>query len=153
MVTDIQREKLDEALFQALRGIYRFERVKVDLFGLSYDGIYLLQYLRRHASARMTSIAEEMKVPISTLTRLADRLEKKGFISRTRDPDDMRKIRLALESAGDQIVNDIENHTFSILKSNLAGFDDNNFNSFLETALAIGDLFDMSSITTDDQCK
>ncbi len=146
MITNIQREKLDEVLFQVLRTLYRFGRVKIEQFGLSYEGIYLLQYLRRNPNAGMTSIAEEMRVPISTLTRIADRLEKKGFLSRKRDPQDMRKIRLLLETAGDEIVTKIEDHTYTMLEKNLEGFVKEDFNSFLDTAVAIGELFDTTSV-------
>jgi DNA-binding MarR family transcriptional regulator len=133
-IADLQRNEIDELLFQALRAVYQFERSKVAHFGLTYEGIYLLQYLRRKSPARMGDIAEEMKIPVSTATRVVDRLQKKNLLSRCKDPNDKRNILVSLENAGDKIVQDVENHTFQVLTQNLADFKEEDIDGFIRTA-------------------
>ncbi len=144
MVPKLPKSELDELLFQALRAVYRFERVKVSKFGLSYEGIFLLQFLRRHSQVSMSEVSQEMKIPISTATRVVDRLEKKGFVSRKRDEKDMRIMRLHLEPEGDEVVKEIEMHTYQVLLENLKNFNEHDFKSFVKTALNIGKLLNTS---------
>ena len=63
MLKDISRDDLDHLLFKAMRAVYRLERAKVALFGLTYEGIYLLQFLRRQSPASMGAIAKEAYSP------------------------------------------------------------------------------------------
>ncbi len=147
MEPELPKTELDELLFQALKAVYQFERVKMAKFGLAYEGIFLLQFLRRHSNASMSEVAREMKSPVSTVTRIVDRLEKKGFVSRKRDEKDLRIMRLILEPSGEEVVVEIEQHTYQVLMKNLKGFDDRDFDSFVKTALNIGKLLDTSSLT------
>ena len=133
-IANLQRNEIDEILFQALRSVYQFERSKVAQFGLTYEGIYLLQYLRRKSPAKMGDIAEEMKIPVSTATRVVDRLQKKNLLSRCKDPNDKRNILVSLEDAGDKIVQDVEEHTFRVLTQNLMDFNEDDINGFIHTA-------------------
>ncbi len=71
--------------FQALRAVYRFERSKVERFELSFEEIYLLQYLRRNSPSRMSAIAREMGIPVSNATRLVGRLYRMQPVDRGRD--------------------------------------------------------------------
>jgi len=142
----IQRKKIDEILFQALRSIYQFERSKVDLFGLTYAGIYLLQFLRRQSPSKMGDIAEEMKIPVSTATRVVDRLQKKKLVSRIKDPNDKRNILVSLETEGEKIVQDIEDHTFQILIHNLADFENQDIAGFIHTATQLNRILNEKKI-------
>jgi DNA-binding MarR family transcriptional regulator len=130
----LERTKLDELLFQTLRSVYQFERAKVVHFGLTYEGIYLLQFLRRRSPLKMGDIAEEMKIPISTATRVVDRLHKKRLVSRRKDPTDRRQILVSLDGEGEKIVHDVEDHTFQILMQNLDHFTAEDVTSFILTA-------------------
>ena len=132
---DIQRNELDEILFRALRAVYKFQQSKVSSFGLDYEEIYLLQFLRNNSPARMGEIAGEMNIPISTATRVVDRLQARAFIARKKDDRDRRNILVALEPAGESVVQDIEDQTFTQLSVNLTGFSDEDISSFIKTAV------------------
>ncbi len=134
MIKDIPRDELDNLLFKAMRAVYRFERTKVEQFGLTYEGIYILQFLRRQSPSHMGKIAKEMKIPISTATRTVDRLQNKKFLSRRKDPVDKRSILVSLEPAGEKIVEEVEEHTFKILLNNLTSINDDDLAAFIRTA-------------------
>lgn len=132
---EIPREHLDRILFAALQAIYKFQQSKVASYGLDYEDIYLLQYLRNESPARMGDIAGEMHIPISTATRVVDRLEAKRLLRRGKDPRDRRSVLVSLEKQGEAAVRQIEEHTFAILTRNLDGFTDEDIAAFFKTAV------------------
>lgn len=112
---------MNELLFEALSAVYRFEQEKVAVFGLDYGAIYLLQYLRRHAAAPISQVAAEMRLPLSTASRLAGRLEKRGLLRRAQDAADRRRTVASLRPRGERLVAVVERHSFERLAANLAG--------------------------------
>ncbi len=145
MLDDMPREQLDPILFNALRAIYKFQQSKMTAFGLDYEDIYLLQLLRNHTPQRMGEIADEMGIPISTATRVVDRLEEKKLLSRKKDPRDKRNILVTLEQKGKDVVTKVENQTFTILSKNLGNYSDEDIASFYKTAVNLHKILDVSS--------
>ncbi len=145
MLDDIPREQLDPILFNALRAIYRFQQSKMTAFGLDYEDIYLLQLLMNHTPQRMGEIADEMGIPISTATRVVDRLEEKKLLSRIKDPRDKRNILVTLEQKGKDVVTKVENQTYQILSKNLSNYTDEDITSFYKTAINLHKILDVSS--------
>lgn len=135
LFNDIPREKLDEILFRALQAVYKFQQSKVTAFGLDYEDIYLLQFLRNSSPARMSDIAAEMNIPVSTATRVVDRLQKKKLTSRKKDASDKRNVLVSLKPEGEDAVRRIENQTYELLKNNLDGFSEEDIASFFKTAV------------------
>ena len=136
----ISRNSLDEILFDALRTIYIFERKKVALYNLTYAEIYLLQFLRRTNGVMMNNIAEEMHIPVSTASRMIGRLEKRGLLSKKRDPGDFRKKNVVLKEAGLQIVNEVEEHNYQVIINNLKRYTTQETESFVYTAVELKNL-------------
>ena len=134
MTAHVPRTELDAILFSALRAVYQFERSKMGLFDLTYEEIYLLQYLRRRSPARMSLIAEEMKKPVSTATRLMDRMESRGLVHRNKDRQDKRTILVTLSSEGRRLVQRVEDHTHERIMDNLIRFSPSQIAAFVETA-------------------
>lgn len=135
-MTDItlNRDRLDEILFDALRAVYQFEKEKVRCFSLTYEQIYVLQFLRRRSPAPMKEIADELGIPISSATRLIDRLEGMHLVVRERDETDRRVMRVTLLERGERRVRDVEEHTFSIISRNLGDFNAEEVSAFIKTA-------------------
>lgn len=137
-IMTIPKKDLDTLLFGALRAVYQFERTKVSRFGLTYEEIYLLQFLRRASPARMSHIALEMRKPVSTATRLMDRLEKRQLVSREKGADDRRSILVSLAPEGESVVRAVEGHTFAAVTANLEMFSSTQVAAFVETARHLG---------------
>ncbi len=134
-LSQIPRQDFDDALFRCFRAIYKFEQAKVHRFGLNYDAIFLLQFLRRQSPARMSAISKEMQIPISTATRMVDRLVAKGVVSRQRASGDKRIMLVSLAPSGERLVQAVEDHSFETMNRNLADVDDADIKAFFETAL------------------
>ena len=137
MLTGISRQDLDEILFGALQAIYRFERVKVQRFGLTYEQIYLLQFLRRKGPAAMSYIAAEMKIPLSTATRLIDRMEKRRLLDRRQSHGDKRSRIVEITTDGENLVQAVEEHTFTTITSNLDNLPDVDLEGVILTAMSL----------------
>ncbi len=131
------RNEMDEMLFEALRTIFTFERTKVALFNLTYAEIYLLQFLRRKQGLMMNEVAAEMQIPVSTTTRLIGRLEKRGLLSRRKDQGDYRKKKVFLETAGQKLVKEVEEHTYQIIVGNLKKYGAEEVGCFINTAVEL----------------
>lgn len=111
----LTRKTADELLYKSLRAVYHFERSMVDRFGLGYQEVYLLQLLRRRESARIGEIATALGVPIFSTTRMVQRLEALGYVSKKRDEADRRGVSVKLELRGDRLVEDIEAYNYGLI--------------------------------------
>jgi len=130
----IKRKNLDEMLFSALTAVYSFERDKVNRFELSYGQIYLLQLLRRQSPSRMSEIANRMGMPLSTATRFVAKMEGMHFLERVKDVNDNRAILVSLNDKGKKAVKAVEDHSFTVLSSNLKNFSKDDVDAFMKTA-------------------
>ena len=142
----IPRQEVDEVLFDALRAIYRFEQMKVSQFALNFDAVYLLQFLRRHGPARIQQIAAEMYIPVSSGTRLVDRLQKRGLVKREKGQKDKRQTWVSLTPEGEKKVHSVDEHSYAVLLNNLAkhNFNASEIEAFIKTAVHLNRLLDVS---------
>ena len=58
-------------------------------------------------------------VPISTVSRMLDRLEKEGLVVRVQDSADGRRFLLSLKPKAKNLVAKVERHSFEALTANL----------------------------------
>jgi DNA-binding MarR family transcriptional regulator len=133
----IKRKNLDEMLFSALTAVYAFERDKVNRFELSFGQIYLLQLLRRQSPSRMSKIASQMGMPLSTATRFVAKMERMHFLERVKDVNDNRAILVSLTDKGKKAVKAVEDHSFKLLSFNLKDFSADDVDAFIKTAMCI----------------
>ena len=70
----------------------------------------------------MGEIAKELGIHISTASRTVDRLEKRGLVSRKKNPADRRTILVCLEPEGEHMVMLSQNHSYDLIKKNLEKF-------------------------------
>lgn len=58
LLSAMDKNQIEELLYHALRTIYLFERTEIELFGLDYQQMYLLKYLKRSDPLRVSETAE-----------------------------------------------------------------------------------------------
>jgi DNA-binding MarR family transcriptional regulator len=81
------------------------------LAGVAED-VTLPQYralvlLAQRGSCRSVDLAEALAVSPSTASRMADRLVRKGLVTRGSSPGDRRAVLLALSESGESLVRDV----------------------------------------------
>jgi DNA-binding MarR family transcriptional regulator len=67
----------------------------------------LLVVLRTRGPVKLTSLAEQLAVNPSTVTRMVDRLVASGLISREVNPASRRELVVALTGSGTQVVDEV----------------------------------------------
>ncbi len=100
------RPLIDQAmdLQQAVSGLVRKfqfrDRNETVAYGLSVSQAYVLRTLSEHGLLTMGGLAAEMRLSISTMTRVVAQLDRKSMIRRTPDAQDGRVCRVALSARG-----------------------------------------------------
>lgn len=134
MTKTITRKKIDEDLFLVLKTIFHYERIIAAKYGLDFEEIYTLQFLRRNPLARVTDLSGELKLPMFTISRLVTRLVKGGFIAKEQDTTDKRNFHLKLEKSGENALQEIETASFERITANLAQMEEEKVNGLLNLA-------------------
>lgn len=114
--------ELQDILFSILRAVYRFERVEVDRFDLTYPQIYLLKLLGRREGLSVGDIAGEMRLQLFNATRLVNQLERAEYCEKRRDERDRRSIRVAITPKGTAMMRRIEEHALATILPHLGTY-------------------------------
>ncbi|MCP4021763.1 MAG: MarR family transcriptional regulator [Desulfobacteraceae bacterium] len=141
---NLSRQEVNDLLFKCFRAIYKFEQDKVRCFDLNYDAIFLLQFLCRQSPSTMGEISKEMQVPVSTATRVVDRLVAKDMVSRKKDSKDKRVMLVSLESEGKRLVKAVEDHSFEVIIPNFTELNEPEMASVLQTARLMEKLLEIT---------
>lgn len=89
------------ALYTATNAVQQTYRPLLDELGLTYPQYLALSVLWSSPSApTVGSIGAALHLESSTLTPVLKRLEKAGLVTRHRDPNDERQVRIALTDTG-----------------------------------------------------
>jgi DNA-binding MarR family transcriptional regulator len=67
----------------------------------------------------LAELTENLEVTPATVTRMAERLEKKGFICKTRCSSDQRQIRVYLTDKGQNAATEIMEHYWNQLENQM----------------------------------
>jgi len=93
---------LSDAISRSLAQIYS------DRFGLSRDEFRLLTALNHYSELSMSGAAQYTTVDNMQLTRVATKLEVKGFVNRKSSKEDRRSKLLCLTGAGIELLKEVE---------------------------------------------
>ncbi|MDQ1081064.1 MarR family winged helix-turn-helix transcriptional regulator [Pseudoroseomonas cervicalis] len=88
------------AIHSTAHAIQRAYKPFLDRLGLTYPQYLVMVVLWEQDSRTVGSIGEKLFLDSSTLTPLLKRLEAAGLVSRARDPQDERQVRIQLTEAG-----------------------------------------------------
>jgi len=83
------------------------EQVKAEA-GVGAGHFELLRYVRGHPGARVADLASAFAIGVGTTSKIADRLEKEGWLERRPNPANRRSSLLALTPAGESVVSRAE---------------------------------------------
>jgi len=134
---------IDERVMMAMvRIAERFKKnssALVKTWGLTFSQYNVLRVLDASENGQntMRNVNRIMLVSSANMTGIAKRLEKKGFIIRTSDPNDDRIKRLQITPGGTRVVKDISDHKEQSLKRYLTRYSDEEKSALLETLRAI----------------
>ena len=81
-----------------------------------------LLYLQRSGRCAAAELARAIQMDAGALTRLLDRLEKKGLCRRTRSTEDRRVVQVELTAAGEAAIEQVPAVLSEVLNAHLVGF-------------------------------
>jgi DNA-binding MarR family transcriptional regulator len=104
VAVDDDLERIGEGLANVFRAGHtgRFHARLAATAGVDLDrtGFVMLGKVAHAGSIRVSDLAEQMGLDISTVSRKAQQLESAGLVERTGDPDDRRAAMLSIAIAG-----------------------------------------------------
>jgi len=93
-------EELHAAVSELVR-VYQFrDRDKICCYDVSVTQCYALEVLAENGPMRSLALAEQLRLDKSTVTRVVDALERKGYVERKREAEDSRALALAITASG-----------------------------------------------------
>lgn len=115
--------ELEQLLFRVARTVYA-TRVEAYAAGAPIEraGMAVLARLAARPEQRLSDLADDLRLDISTVSRHARTLEDAGLLDRVPDPDDRRAARLHLTAEGERVVEDIRAARRDLLARALAGW-------------------------------
>lgn len=93
-------QQLCFALYSAQLAMTRRYRDVLAGLGLTYPQYLVMLVLWERDEQRVSDIGSRLYLDSATLTPLLKRLERAGLVTRTRDAEDERAVRIALTAAG-----------------------------------------------------
>jgi len=88
------------AIYSAGHAFNQFYRPLLDAIGLTYPQYLVMVALWTEDDQTVKALGEKLLLDSSTLTPLLKRLEGAGYLTRSRDSDDERQVRVRLTAAG-----------------------------------------------------
>ena len=87
-------------LLRALHRVIRQSKRAIQDDTVDRAALIILSSLRENSAVRLSDLASELCLDISTVSRQAKALEDRGLLTRSDDLDDRRAVRLELAPAG-----------------------------------------------------
>ncbi len=113
------------ALYEALNDLVRLyqfrDRNMICCNDVSITQCYALQALSRGGAMTLGSLARELFLDKSTASRVAETLERKGYVERSTHPDDARAIQITITARGRNLHRKIEQSLIEEEKRLLSG--------------------------------
>ena len=100
-------ERAHEAYFHALAVIEPLRLRFWDSRGATTTQLRVMYEIRKKCEPSTGELAEELHVRPATLTGLADRLERNGFVHRWTDATDRRVVRIGLTDEGNALLDEV----------------------------------------------
>lgn len=128
-MTDPQRDKPDflrlvRALVEAYQAFVEVDTTLLRPTGLTQAQFDVIATLGNTEGFAMRELSAKTLIAKGTLTGVIDRLEQKGLVARTTNPEDRRSFVVALTAEGDALFQRIFPEHLERLKSLFDGMDD-----------------------------
>jgi DNA-binding MarR family transcriptional regulator len=96
-------QQLCFALYEASRSLIRAYGPLLEPLGITYPQYLVMLVLWEEKASTVKGLGERLALDSGTLTPLLKRLEQRGLVSRTRDREDERVVRIELTPEGQKL--------------------------------------------------
>ena len=141
-VTIEQAEQAEQLFRDVHYRLIRLSRHQLMQHRMSPPRFHLLHHIVRDAPVTMGAVHAHMHLSRSSLTSLVDGLVEDGLISRSRAPDDRRRVVLVPTRAGLELLEDLRMTRSDCLRRAFAGLDRGTIESFTRSLKHVADALD-----------
>lgn len=100
-------DRATEIFPQLVRGMIRYENNYLTQGVITLPQVWVLRYLARQPQCPMRELADFMKMGLSSLTGMVDRLVKQRLVERRRSERDRRLVFVAITAKGRKAIKEI----------------------------------------------
>jgi DNA-binding MarR family transcriptional regulator len=121
--------------------VYQADK-RLDTHGLTSAQWGPLMRLRTTGGSTVAELARWLQVDAGAMTRLLDRLEKKGLCKRVRSTEDRRVVKVELTAEGEAAITEVPTVLAEVMNAHLAGFSKTEWQAlktYLQRMLETGD--------------
>jgi DNA-binding MarR family transcriptional regulator len=121
--------------------VYQADK-RLDVHGLTSAQWGPLMRLQTSGGSTVAELARWLQVDAGAMTRLLDRLEKKGLCKRVRSTEDRRVVKVELTPDGEAAITQVPAVLAEVMNAHLAGFSKSEWlalKTYLQRMLETGD--------------
>lgn len=144
----IKKEEINATLFSFLKSIYTLQTVEQDLFGVSWQEVFLLQMINRNPRMRVTELTERLRVKKFATSRLVTKLEKLGLVDKISNESDKRVVFVEITSAGKQVIEEIEEYNYQLIASQFENFEKEDLMVILNSISSLDKVFNLDQLSS-----
>lgn len=144
----IKKEEINVTLFNFLKSIYTLQTVEQDLFGVSWQEVFLLQIINRKPRMRVTELTERLRVKKFATSRLVTKLEKLGLVDKISNDSDKRVVLVEITSAGKQVIEEIEEYNYQLIASQFENFEKEDLMVILNSISSLDKVFNLDQLSS-----
>jgi DNA-binding MarR family transcriptional regulator len=105
--------------------------------GMSMAQLNIMYLLQRRGEMPMSRLAELLNVSLSNATGLIDRIEERGYVERTRVPEDRRIVLIRVTPEGERMLDEIDAVSDDLLRSTLVNLKSSQLAGVAQAASAL----------------
>lgn len=132
----------DASFRQLLHNIFAFsskiEAIRAEfgkilgLTGIEYTALIATAYMRNKGTVYVNSLADHLHLSGAFITLQTNKLAKKGYLTKTKDPQDARRVQLDLTKQGYEALSSLSHSQRQVNDVLFAGLDQAHFQALSE---------------------
>lgn len=101
---DVAISEIMQSLRRVFKAIHDYSHEVSNKFGVTGPQLWALKTISQNGNLSLGELSKKMYLHPSTITGVADRLEKKGYALRDRGPKDRRVVNVQLTPKGKRLI-------------------------------------------------
>ncbi|BCU70265.1 transcriptional regulator [Stygiolobus caldivivus] len=114
--------------------------MEAEKLGLTYTEVQVLYYLTQ-GEKNVTSLAKLVDVNKSTMVEVLDKLDRLGYVSRERDAEDRRVVKVRITESGESILEQVRARYKELI------------NSLLDKVKEKDNVIEFFKVVMEEECK
>lgn len=143
-----QAEVIERLLREISLVITKKGRDILSNFEITPPQFHALLALKETGELTMGELCQAMYLACSTVTDLTERMQQKGYVTRTKDPNDRRVMKVRLEDRGREIIEHVLQERRRYLRHLLQGLGEKEVDEMMSALMTLRELIN-SDINSD----